>query len=109
MATTRKRIKRKSAYRVGARAVALYKTGIIARKHVDSCERKYEPSGRPVTCPHPDHETYMEAWSELGDILGIMPHEPSPLSSIEEIRDDRYPERIIPMKQALDAALGLNK
>lgn len=49
----------------------------------------------------------MEAWSELGDILGIMPHESSPLETWEDLNSEHnaYNTRIIPMKKALDAAL----
>jgi hypothetical protein len=100
MPTKRKKLSRKPESRITGRAVELYGRGLALEDFRNKCSTSDE------MCTHPECDEHREIDAELGRLLGLFPHQPSPLGSYAGIQT--WPENggpVAEIKHVLDAAL----
>jgi hypothetical protein len=100
MPTKRKKLTRKPESRITNRAVELYRRGLALRDFRVKCSTSDE------MCVHAKCATYRKISTELDHLLGLYPHQPSPLGSYAGIQT--WPENggpVAEIKHVLDAAL----
>lgn len=104
MSTKRTRITRKH-FRITPETAALYKTAVTNWDHQQECAKL----DYPQKCDnHSVCLEYKDARDKLWPLLGQKPHEACPLQPWDHLIWDRWNERIIPMKKALDQAIGVS-
>jgi hypothetical protein len=102
MPTNRKRTERKH-FRITPEMAALYKTAVTNWCHQQECAKL----DYPQKCDnHSVCLEYKDARAKLWPLLGQMPHEACPLQPWEGLLWDRYNEKIISIKKALELSIG---
>ena len=100
MPTKRTKISRRALI-VTPASVALYRTGLRTQPCWDACH-----AAHTINCEHEDCKTYYETLHLLNTAFNVLPHQPSPMYSYDEILGYPDHERSTLIKQALDAALA---
>jgi len=97
--------KMKDSFYITPEMAELYKTAVTNWCHQQECAKL----DYPKTCD--DHSVcleYKDARAKLWPLLGQMPHEACPLQPWDSLLWDRFNERSILMKKALDRSIGVS-
>lgn len=101
MPTKRTRVTRKQNIHITDHAVELYRRGLALVSIRDTCVESDE------MCTHAECTEYHEVSTELDRLLGLRPHQPSPLVDYDDIKTwPIHGDPVAEIKKALDAALG---